>query len=266
MFVDPDIRAIIAAIGGDHSSQLLPHLDFDLIRKHPKIFMGFSDITVLNVAIWQQTKLVTFNGPAILTDFGEYPRIFDYTKTSFLETVASTVTPGVIKEAPAWTEEFLDWKLKQDLFRPRQMRPSPGWNWLKPGYGEGPLVGGCLESLQHIKKTPFWPNWQDAIFFFETSELTPSPEQIDEILQDYEREGVFDQISGLIVGRAIYYSNAQKARLNDVIIERTRNFEFPIVTDMDFGHTAPQFTVPIGCRARIDSDQKTFEILESAVV
>src|SRR5512146_3218741 len=70
-FADPQVRAIVAAIGGDHACHLLPLLDFDLIRRNPKVLVGFSDITVLNVAIWQATGLVTFNGPALLTDFAE---------------------------------------------------------------------------------------------------------------------------------------------------------------------------------------------------
>ena len=79
MFLDPEVKAIIASIGGDHSCHLLPLLDFDLIAAHPKIFMGYSDITVLNVAIYGQTGLVTFNGPALMTDFAEYPVCLLYT-------------------------------------------------------------------------------------------------------------------------------------------------------------------------------------------
>ncbi len=85
MFLDPEVTAIIASIGGDHSCHLLPLLDFDLIAAHPKIFMGYSDITVLNVAISAQTGLVTFNGPALMTDFAEYPAMLEYTESYFFE-------------------------------------------------------------------------------------------------------------------------------------------------------------------------------------
>ena len=83
MFADSEVKAIVAAIGGNHSCHLLPLLDFDLIRKNPKVFMGFSDITVLNVAIWKETGLVTFNGPALLTDFAEYPRVLEVRDASW---------------------------------------------------------------------------------------------------------------------------------------------------------------------------------------
>ena len=89
MFANPAIKAIIAAIGGDHSSHLLPLLDFALIARNPKVFMGFSDITVLNIAIAKKTGLATFNGPALLTDFAEYPHMLDYTEKDAAEIYGS---------------------------------------------------------------------------------------------------------------------------------------------------------------------------------
>ena len=265
MFLDPEVRLILAAIGGAHSCHLLPLLDFDLIRKHPTLFMGFSDITVLNVAIWKETGLVTFNGPALLTDFGEYPEIFDYTRASFLSAVGQREPMGVIAPSTWWTEEFLDWGERQDLTRPRERQPSPGWTWLKPGFAEGILVGGCLESLQHLRGTRFWPDCRGCVLFIETSEEAPPPEFVDAILMDYENMGVFGEIRGLLVGRPMRYTEIQRQELREVVRERTERFDFPVVMDMDFGHTAPQFTLPIGCRARIDAATRTFEILEPAV-
>jgi muramoyltetrapeptide carboxypeptidase len=265
LFADPEVRAIFSAIGGDHSCQLLPLLDFDLIRRNPKIFLGYSDIHVLTVAIHQQTGLVTFNGPAILTDFAENPRMLDYSLENLLRVLTRPEPPGRIDPAETWTEEFLDWGTKKDLERPRQMQQSPGWTWLKPGLGEGKLMGGCLETLQHLRGTPYWPDFADALFFWETSEEKPSPQTIDGILMDYENMGVFEQIRGMLVGRPIYYTDAEKQELNEVILERTKKFPFPIVTGMDFGHTAPLLTLPLGVRARIDVEARRFEIIEPAV-
>lgn len=135
MFNDPEVKAIVAAIGGDHACHLLPHLDFEAIRSHPKIFMGFSDVTVLNVAIWQLTGLVTFNGPALLTDFAEHPQMLAYTRDNFLKMVSSGAPPGKIDPSDSWTEEYQNWAEKVDLDRPRQLLPSPGWTWLKHGRG-----------------------------------------------------------------------------------------------------------------------------------
>jgi muramoyltetrapeptide carboxypeptidase LdcA involved in peptidoglycan recycling len=116
-----------------------------------------------------------------------------------------------------------------------------------------------------LRSTEYWPDWDEAILFFETSEAKPSPDLVDAILMDYENMGVFDRLKGLLVGRSMHYSPLEKERLREVVLERTANYSFPIVTDMDFGHTAPQFTLPMGCRARIDAHEKSFHILESAV-
>ena len=265
LFGDPQVKMILASIGGDHSCHLLPLLDFDLIRHNPKIFMGFSDITVLNVAIWQQTGLVTFNGPALMTDFAEFPDMLDYTRAHFLKSVTQAAPSGEIQPAQHWTEEFLDWGTRQDQQRPRKLEPSPGWTWLKPGISEGILVGGCIESLQHLRGTRFWPDWQDTILFFETSEEKPSPETVDGILMDYQNMGVFERLRGLLVGRPMSYSEEEKQRLRERILERTAGYDFPVITDIDFGHTAPQMTLPLGCRAQIDSARRKFAILDPAV-
>ncbi|MBI9044134.1 MAG: LD-carboxypeptidase [Anaerolineaceae bacterium] len=265
MFLNSQVKAIIASIGGNHSNHLLPLLDFDLIKANPKIFIGFSDITVLNVAIWQKTGMITFNGPALLTDFAEYPEMPVYTQEYFLKTVSNTNPPGSIKPSTWWTEEFLDWEKKLDLTRPRESIPSSGWVWLKPGKTSGQLVGGCLGSMQHLRGTPYWPDLNDKILFLETSEEKPGPATVDATLMDYQNMGVFDQISGLILGRPMYYSPEEKKELLDILINRTLKFDFPIIADMDFGHTSPQFTLPIGCQASIDSAKKEFCILEPAV-
>lgn len=101
--------------------------------------------------------------------------------------------------------------------------------------------------------------------FFETSEAAPPPERVDSLLMDYENMGVLRKLQGLIVGRPMRYTEAEQQQLREVILERTRSYTFLVVADMDFGHTAPQFTLPVGCRARIDAESQRFEIIDAAV-
>jgi muramoyltetrapeptide carboxypeptidase len=136
-FAASHVQAILAAIGGNHSCHLLPLLDFDLIRRNPKILVGFSDVTVLNLAVHAVTGLVTFNGPSLMTDFGEYPQPLAYTVESFQRVVARAEPAGVLTPSPVWTEEHLEWRQKLDLTRPRALSPSPGWTWLKAGRASG---------------------------------------------------------------------------------------------------------------------------------
>ena len=160
LFRDPEVRAIVATIGGDHSCHLLPLLDFELLRAHPTILVGFSDVTVLNVAIWRMTGLTTFNGPMLMTEFAEYPRMPEYSERHLLKSLCRPEPAGEIAPSEWWTDEFLDWEAREDLTRPRARQPGTGWTWLKAGQGgaaEGHLIGGCLESLQHLRGTPYWP-------------------------------------------------------------------------------------------------------------
>ncbi len=127
------------------------------------------------------------------------------------------------------------------------------------------MIGGCIESLQHLRGTRYWPDWTGAILFVETSEERPSPAKVDGILMDYENMGVFDRLAGLLVGRPMRYTAEERQALREVVLARTHRFDFPIIADMDFGHTAPLMTLPIGCRAVIDGDAHRFEIVEGAV-
>lgn len=263
-FADPAVRAIVAATGGDHACHLLPLLDWDLIRRNPTIFMGFSDITVLNVALHVRTGLVTFNGPAVMTDLGEFPAPFPYTIAHMQQALCTPDPIGPLLPSAAWTEEFLDWGVRADLTRPRALRPSPGWTWLKTGRTAGRLLGGCLESLEHLRGTPYWPHLEGALLFLETSDGMP-PGRVDARLQDYENMGVFARLGGLLLGRPYGYTETQRAELYAVVLERTRRHTFPVVAGLDFGHTAPQFTLPLGCRAELDVAERHFAIVEAAV-
>jgi len=265
MFADPGIHAILATIGGDHSCHLLPLLDWDLIRANPKVFMGFSDITVLNVAIWSQTGLVTFNGPGLLTDWAEYPEMPPFSRDQALWAISRPEPMGDLAPAPWWTEEFLDWSTGADGARPRARQAPGGWHWLREGQASGTLVGGCLESLQHLRGTPYWPNLDGAILFLETSELRPTPEDVDGLLMDYENMGVLSRIAGLVFARPYGYDESAIARLHDVIVERTATSGFPVLANTDTGHTTPLQTLPIGVRAVLDSDTNRFGITEPAV-
>ncbi len=137
--------------------------------------------------------------------------------------------------------------------------------WLRQGLAEGPLIGGCIESLEHLRGTKFWPDFSDAILFLETSEEKPSPSDVDAMLMDYQNMGVLEQISGLLFGRPMRYAASEKQELHQVLLDRSSAYKFPVVAELDFGHTSPQFVLPIGCRARVDTTKGSIEILEGGV-
>lgn len=272
MFANPEIKAIICFIGGFHSNQVLKHLDFELIRKHPKIFMGFSDISVLHLALNTQADLVTFYGPAVLTQFAEAFGIYPYTVNSFKQVVMSPEPVGQILPSSEWTDELLNWFTKADLERPRNMKPNSGYKWLKAGTCTGEITGGCITSILHLRGTKYWPDCKGKIFFWELPESSADitkgepPARIDAHLTDLELSGVFEQCAGMLIGRPKSYTDEQVKQLEEIIKERTEGYNFPILFNIDIGHTDPIMTLPIGVKARLDSQSNTFEILESAVV
>jgi muramoyltetrapeptide carboxypeptidase len=251
MFADPEIRAIIASIGGNHSCQLLSHLDPELIHRNPKVFMGYSDITVLNIAIHSQTGLLTFNGPAVVPDLGEFPALLPYTADCLVHALFEGHPTWTYRASSEWTDEFLDWDQKLDLTRPRRTVRNTGWKVIHPGVAQGRLMGGCLESLQHLRGTPYWPDWDGTLFFWELSEQRQPPSWVDAVLSDYTNMGVLMRIAGMMVGRPYGYTLDQRRILFEVIRDHTAPLRIPVVAEMDFGHTAPQFPLPVGAAAEL---------------
>ena len=270
-FLDKKIKAIFSFIGGNHSNQILKYLNFGVIKKNPKIFLGYSDATVLHFALHVKANLVTLYGPAILTQFAENPTILLYTKTYLYKALMQTNPIGKIEPSSQWTDEVLDWFKKEDLKRPRKMKRNKGWQWLKSGKTEGPILGGCISSILHLRGTEYWPDFRNSILFWEIPESEydftkgEKIENIDSYLTDLELSGVFKEINGMVVGRFFGYSEQEKKEIIKIIKERVFGYKFPILLNVDIGHSDPMITVPLGVRAKIDSSKNLFTIEESGV-
>lgn len=271
-FKNEDIKAIFSFIGGNHSNQILKYLDFDLIKKSPKIFLGYSDISVLHFALYAQANLISFYGAAVLTQFAENPKIFSYTQEYFKKAVTAPRPIGKIEPSSHWTDEILDWFQKEDLKRPRKMKKNRGWQWLERGKAEGVILGGCITSMMHLRGTKYWPDFSKSILFWEIPESSDDftkgelPENIDAYLTDLELSGVFDKIRGMIIGRPFGYTKKQTDQLIQIIKERTKDYGFPILFNVDIGHTDPMIAVPLGIKVRINSYKNLFEFIESGTI
>ncbi len=271
-FADSSVKAIISFIGGNHSNQVLKHLDFETIKKNPKIFVGYSDITVLHFALYSKCNLITFYGPAILTQFAENPEILSYTKKYFEKAVMSKEPIGKINPSSEWTDETLDWFEKEDLKIPRKMKKNKGWKWLRKGKSKGEIIGGCISSLLHLRGTEYWPDFQGKNFFWEIPESSCDftkgelLSEIDAHLSDLELSEVFDQIKGMLIGRPFSYSEKESLDLQKMILERTKDYNFPILYNIDIGHTDPMITIPLGVMSKIDSEKDEFLIVEEGVI
>lgn len=265
MFLNPDVRCIIATIGGYNSHQLLDQIDFDLIAEHPKILMGYSDITSLLVAAHHMTGLTTFMGPAILPQFGEFGGLLDYTRRSFEAVLMMPDPPGVIPASAAWTDESLLWDEEDN--RPRQMKPNSGLRVLKTGQATGPILAGNAGTLLLLAGTPYFPDLEGKILCLEDDE-SETPATIDRYFTQLRQMGVFSRISGLVLGR--FHSKVpftDEDSLEQILLTATRGYSFPIVTGADFGHTDPMMVLPNGIMATLDCGEFHFaiEIVEPAV-
>lgn len=173
MFADSEVKLILSSIGGNHANQVLKHLDFDLIRKNPKIFVGYSDITVLHYALASRANLRTYYGPCLVSEFGEYPQILPYTK-SWFQKVLMDENPAYRIDPPAeWTDEFLDWFAKEDVGRPRATQAHQGYEWWRTGTANGPIWGGAIPSINHLAGTKYWVDPEGSIFFIDIPEGAP---------------------------------------------------------------------------------------------
>jgi muramoyltetrapeptide carboxypeptidase LdcA involved in peptidoglycan recycling len=242
---------------------VLPLLDWSSIERHPKIVIGYSNITALLVAIATRARLVTFHGPTILDGFSEFPEMLPYTREQLQKVICTAQPAGVLHPPAEWTSDY------PHDDRPRQMEPNPGWRWLQPGQAQGRLVGGHLTTLRTLAGTPFWPSLRDAILFLEDLTLlspTMAVQHVVESLAHLQMLGVFDEIAGLVVGKVAGLSIEDDRLLEDLMGRYVKPYRFPVLTHVDLGHTDPKLTLPIGVQATLDSEQDRFSIDEPAVI
>jgi muramoyltetrapeptide carboxypeptidase len=262
-FADDDVAVVLAGIGGNHSNQLLPCLDFDLIREHPKVFQGYSDITVLHWAFAKHAGLATFHGPALVPELGEFPQVLPDTDR-YLRAAWFGGEPIVYQPLDVWTDELLDFETKADLARGRELREGEGWVTIRDGIAQGPLFGGCLETIcWHLKGSSAWSCPDEAVFVLDTSEEAPSPACVDSYLTDLEQLGVFEVAAAVIFARPYGYTADDRDRLWEVVARRTEAAGVPVLANVDAGHTDPMVTLPLGVSAEVDARQKTFRLLEA---
>lgn len=260
MFADPKIKAIFCLSGGSGVNAVLPLLDWEQIEKSPKIVMGYSAITALLIGLYAKVGLVTFHGPMILNGFSEYPQPFPYTWQSLEQMLFKAEPVGILNPPTQWTDAYTS----ED--QPRAMKTNTGWRWLREGKAIGQLLGGNLSVMLTLVGTSYLPSFRGAILYFEEVNFGSGLlRKVDESLAQCQQMGLFDQIAGLVIGKVNELSEEEEKLFESLILEYTTGSQFPILKGVDFGHTAPQLTLPIGIQASLDSQQDRFSVDEAAV-
>ncbi len=266
-FRDDSIKAIICSIGGDDTIRILPYVDFDVIRNNPKIFMGYSDTTA-NHFMMNKAGLVSFYGPSIMTDFAEYVNMPEYTKNAVMKILFSECSNYEIEFSPVWSKDFVPWSENNINKAKLLSKEEHGYEVIQgSGIVEGEVLGGCIEVFPMIIGTEIWPkkeDWHNKILLIETSEEKNSPDVIIRYLRNLGVQGIFDEISGIIVGKPYEeeFYEEYKEMLKKVMIEFKKT-DLPIIYNVNIGHAFPTGIIPLGTTIKVDFDTKKI-ILEDS--
>ncbi|MBM3232524.1 LD-carboxypeptidase, partial [Candidatus Pacearchaeota archaeon] len=241
-FSDKSIKLIITVIGGFNSNQLLSYLDYDLIKANPKILCGYSDITALANAIYAKTGLVTYSGPHFFS-FGD-KQGFDYTLEYFKKCLLEK-SPFEIKPSIKWSDD--KWANDQ---KNRNFVKNKGYWIINDGEAEGKIIGGNQCTLNLLQGTEFMPNIKDSILFLEDDNEAHFA-TIDRDLQSIIHQPDFKKVKAIVFGRFQPATKMTRELLTKIVKSKKELNQLPVIGNVDFGHTTPLITFPIGGTAKV---------------
>ncbi|MDO8658132.1 MAG: LD-carboxypeptidase [Candidatus Levybacteria bacterium] len=246
-FLDPNVKAILTVIGGFNSNQLLQYIDWNIIKNNPKIFCGYSDITALNNAFFAKTGLVTYSGPHYST-FGQ-KLYLEYTLEYFKKCLMQNNAFKILSSSK-WSDD--EWYIDQS---DRKLISNKGYFVIQEGDAEGTVLGGNLCTFNLLQGTEYFPKIESTILFIE-DDYTSEPHTFDRDLQSLIHQPEFKNVRGIVIGRFQKKSNMTNDLLSQIIKTKKELKNLPIVATVDFGHTDPKITIPIGGTVRIQSSAK----------
>ena len=252
MFTDPEVRGILCVRGGYGTPRLLPLLDYKAIRKNPKIFVGYSDITALHCAFLTKARLISFHGPMLNSDFAR-PDMPDFTGQSFVRILSLAANSKT--------------KLPLDISHGYQQKTA---RILRRGIARGQLIGGNLSLLCSVVGTPWEPSFKGRILFLE--DVGEQPYRFDRMLTQLLNAGLLQQVAGIALGLNADCEDPKakttkeyRQTLEEVLKERLLPLKVPLVTGLPFGHVPHNATLPVGASAVLDANRGVLLMAESAV-
>lgn len=268
LILDKNVKCIISIIGGHNSSSLLPYLDFNAIRRNPKIICGYSDMTSIMLSILTQSGLRCFYGPAVAPSFGE--SMNKYTIKSFIDSVTDKNTANRFLYPPEyWSNHFIDASKPNWQSIKRNFQKNEGWKILNHGTVEARVIPVNLDTLLRMAGTKYFPNLRNKILMIE--EADASYNKFERNLSHLKLIGVFEYISGLIISKP---ENADTCGANftfeELILEFIgKDFNIPVISNFDCGHTYPMITLQQNIKVEIIAEKDnplSIQILEPMVI
>ena len=255
-----DIGCIMAFWGGFNTNQLLDKLDYDLIKKNPKIFIGYSDVTALTTAITTKTGMVTFSGPGVMS-FAK-PEPFEYPWNYFEKMCIDPQDDLIVEVSTEYADDL--YFLREDSDH-RIKKVNTGIKVFSSGKATGEIVAGNLQTILLLNSTGYLPDMADKILFIEEDE-TSTPAHVDRFIYQCKQLGWFDKIAGLVFGRFTEQSRfSPEDSIEDLLKEHFSKAKFPILYDVDFGHSDPMITIPNGGNVSIDAGKKQITFSRAVV-
>ncbi|MEK7478990.1 MAG: S66 peptidase family protein [Patescibacteria group bacterium] len=242
-FLDSNVKAIFTVIGGFNCNQILGYLNWDIINKNPKMFCGYSDITALSNAIFAKTGLVSYSGPHYSTLGQEL--YFDYT-LEYFEKCLFSVAPFEVFPSKEWSDDR--WYEDQSA---RQCIQNPGFLVINEGGASGRMLGGNLCTFNLLHGTEYFPDLNGSVLFLE-DDWESLPHTFDRNLQSLLHLPGFSGVRGIVIGRFQKASKMSDALLVKIIKTKRELNGLPVLANVDFGHTDPKITFPIGGEARME--------------
>jgi muramoyltetrapeptide carboxypeptidase len=239
MFSDGDVRAIVCSRGGYGSARLLPHLDFGHIADNKKIFVGYSDITALQMAIVTRANLVCFSGPMVAVEMA--------------------------RGLTGFTEKHF-WNIVQGKTgRPWRYHGDRSTRTISGGRAGGRLLGGCFSVLMSLLETGYIQDLTGALLFVE--DIAEPPYKIDRYLMQLKLSGVLSAVNGIIFGRFVdCTATSESPAVDEVVEEYVSELGIPVLLNWPYGHSDDMYTMPVGVEAILDADNLYLEFPETAVL
>jgi muramoyltetrapeptide carboxypeptidase len=241
MFADEKVKAIICVRGGYGTPRLLDKVDYNLIKKKPKIFVGYSDITALQLAIFKKTGLVTFSGPMLAVD--------------------------IYSNFDSFAEDFF-WRILTSRKKKIEIKNPNGveLNTLKSGKATGTLLGGNLSLIASIMGTKYQPSFNDSVLVIE--DIGEEPYRIDRYLSQLKNSGVLYKINACILGQFTDCAPKEPEKsltLEQIFNDYLGNLKIPVISNLSYGHIPQKLTLPLGARVRVDAKRQKITIIESVL-
>jgi muramoyltetrapeptide carboxypeptidase LdcA involved in peptidoglycan recycling len=247
-FYDKNVKGILTVIGGFNSNQMLDYIDWELVKNNPKVFCGYSDITIFNNAFYAKTGLVSYSGPHYST-FGQ-KLYLDYTLDYFKKCCVDS-EPFDVKASSEWSDD--PWYKNQDN---RKLEKNKEFLVINEGKAKGTIIGANLCTFNLLQGTQYMPSLVGSILFIEDDAHGDGSDvlEFDRNLQSLIQLPDFKDVKGIVIGRFQKAANMTNDLLIKIIKTKKELDNIPVIAGVDFGHTDPKITLPIGGEATLNTN------------